>query len=97
MAASSSPWAVTTAVDGCSHPVAKCAVWQSVGSMRDSGLAEWGCEAVDIVTPSVGIRDSYCGSRQKNRPCVLKAFAAGPKFCPARHLTLPAGCELNLF
>ena len=38
--ASSSPCAVITAVDGRSHRVAKRAVWQWVGSVKDSGVAE---------------------------------------------------------
>ena len=47
------------------------------------------------MTPSVGMRDSYCGSRQ-GWLCVLKAFAAGSEFLPCPSMTFPAGCELNL-
>jgi hypothetical protein len=52
---------------------------------------------VDIVTPSVGIRDFLCGSRQKFGALLLKAFTAGWGVL-ALHVddVSSVGCELNL-
>ena len=56
---------------------------------------EW-CGQIDIVTPSVGIRDFVLWLTSKIGALLLKAFAAGSEFLPCTSMTFPAGCELNL-
>lgn len=49
------------------------------------------------MTPSVGIRDSYCGSRQEIGSASSKPSLQGGSTRPARRIDVSSGCELNLF